>query len=144
MRLAASLLLIVSIGAGIVPLSRADETITCPKRAEVSGGTIAGKSAPEGFESFVVPTSVLLSGVTVFDGPPKDGASLKPTTVSAHGASIKWDLQGATDRGTWVSCDYANGLVRLVRKLDQPASVCAATIKKSGSPRMMEASFRCK
>jgi hypothetical protein len=144
MRNAASVILVVSVGLGAVTHGHAEETITCPKRAQVGAGAIVSENSPDGFEAFVPSTSLLLTGVTVFDGPPKEGASLKPTKISANGASIQWVLEGATEYGTWVSCDYANGLVRLVKKLVQPIAVCSATLTKSGSPRTLEAGFRCK
>lgn len=122
----------------------ADESIVCPRRADVGSGSVAAKSTPEGFEPFVADASLLLTGVSVFDGPPQEGATLVPTAETGKGTTIRWDLEGASPVGTWVSCDHAYGVYRLVRKLKSPVAICTASVKRSGSPSFLDANFRCR
>jgi hypothetical protein len=121
-----------------------DEISVCKTKVSISNGTLAPSNLPAGFQLFVPDTPVFLSGVSVFDGPPAEGALLKPTSISPHGESVVWELSPSSSAGTWISCDYADGLVRLVKKLEQPAADCTATISKTRPPKGIEARFLCK
>ena len=118
------------------------EEVQCPKRMNVASGSIVSPDLPSGYRAMVSNTAVSLSGVTVFDGPPEEEASLKPS-FAASGESFKWVFDGGNERGIWISCDYASGLVRFVKKVSGPVSACTATVRKKDSGRSLEARFYC-
>jgi hypothetical protein len=134
--------LLLAAGAG--ELCFAEENIVCPSKARLASGSVATEDVPPGYKTFVSNTTVGVSGVTVFDGPPEDGAALKPSASSSNGETITWRFEGSYEKGKWVSCDYANGLIRLVRQIGEPTTSCTATVKKTGPYKRIEAKFTCK
>jgi hypothetical protein len=63
-----------------------------------------------------------VAGVTIFDGPPAQQASLVPDSEKQVADNIiqVWQLP-KSDRGYWLQCNYANTTAQVVRRL--PASV---------------------
>jgi hypothetical protein len=63
-----------------------------------------------------------VAGVTIFDGPPAQQASLVPDSEKPVGDHIiqVWQLPNS-DRGYWLQCNYANTTSQISRRL--PASV---------------------
>jgi len=63
-----------------------------------------------------------VAGVTIFDGPPAQQASLVPDSEKQVADNIiqVWQLP-KSDRGYWLQCNYANTTAQIVRRL--PASV---------------------
>ncbi|HXN11764.1 MAG TPA: STY0301 family protein [Candidatus Acidoferrales bacterium] len=63
-----------------------------------------------------------VAGVTIFDGPPAEQASLVPDNQKAVGDDIiqTWQLPNSS-RGYWLQCNYANTTAQLARRL--PASI---------------------
>ena len=63
-----------------------------------------------------------VEGVTIFDGPPAEQASLVPDNQKTVGDNILqvWQLP-KSNRGYWIQCNYANTTAQIVRRL--PASV---------------------
>lgn len=63
-----------------------------------------------------------VAGVTIFDGPPTQQASLVPDSEKQVGDNIIqiWQLP-TSDRGYWLQCNYANATSQISRRL--PASV---------------------
>ena len=75
----------------------------------------------EGQENY--PTE--LSGLTVFDGPPEELASLVPDGDSEDGKTTteSWTL-AANPRGYWITCHYASTTVTLTQRLPDSAARC--------------------
>ncbi len=63
-----------------------------------------------------------IAGVTIFDGPPAEQASLVPDNEQTTKTAViqTWKL-AKSDRGYWLQCDYANTTAQIYRRL--PASV---------------------
>jgi len=63
-----------------------------------------------------------VAGVTIFDGPPAEQASLVPDNQKTAGDNIiqTWQLPNSS-RGYWLQCNYANTTAQIARRL--PASV---------------------
>ena len=144
MRIATLVFLALLLAVDSVDLCFAGEDIVCPDKVRLASGSVAPEDVPAGYKPFVSDTTVGLTGVTVFDGPPEDGAALKPSAESSNGETIKWLFEGSYEKGKWVSCDYANGLIRLVRQIREPTSSCTATVRRKGPYKTIEAKFTCK
>lgn len=121
----------------------ASEDMICPNSVRLASGNIVSEDVPPGYKPFVSSSMLRLTGVTIFEGQPENGAALKPSSVSSNGESIKWNLDGNTE-GIWISCDYANGLIRLVRNIGETNSSCTAIIKKTEPYKIFDAKFICK
>lgn len=122
----------------------AEEKLICPSRVRLASGSVVSEDVPPGYTPFVPGGVARLTGVTVFDGPPEDGAALKPSSISSSGERVKWVFEGTYEKGKWISCDYEKGLITLVRQVAEPASTCAATIKKTKPYNNLEAGFSCR
>jgi hypothetical protein len=74
---------------------------------------------------------VELAGVTVFDGPPEQLASLVPDAGAdtADTTSDIWNLE-ANERGYWLTCHYASTTVTLTRQLPATATRCEVVYEK--------------
>jgi len=125
-------------------LCYAGENMICPDKVRLASGSVVSEDVPPGYKSLVSPSIVRLTGVTVFDGPPEDGAVLKPASFSRNGERIKWIFGGTNEKGKWISCDYADGLIRLVKQIGDPTSYCTATIEKTEPHKTLDAKITCK
>jgi hypothetical protein len=121
----------------------AQETVTCPKTTTIQSAKVETGNAA-GLVPYVTNSTIRLTGVSVFDGPPNEGAALIPSTVAAKGSRISWNLSEAHVREGWVSCDYAEGAVRLARKVGSATATCVAVIQASSPDRAFGARFECK
>lgn len=124
--------------------SYSDDVRICPDRIRLTSGIINTEDIPSGYKPLIASSSILLTGANMFDGPPEEGAVLKPFLVSANGAVIKWILDGPYENGKWLSCDYADGLIRLVTKAKDATTTCVATIKASKPHNILTIRFDCK
>jgi hypothetical protein len=144
MKRATTLVLALLLIMGAAEFCFAGEDIVCPNRVRLASGNVVPEDVPSGYKTFVSDTPVGLTGVSVFDGPPEDGAALKPSSVTSHEEIIRWRFEGSYEKGKWASCDYANGLIRLTRQVQEPTSSCTAAVRKSGPHKTIEAKFTCK
>lgn len=66
-----------------------------------------------------------IAGVTVFDGPPAEQASLAPDQEKTRGNDViqTWQLP-KSDRGYWLQCNYANTTAQVSRRLPAGARQC--------------------
>jgi hypothetical protein len=66
-----------------------------------------------------------VAGVTIFDGPPAQQASLVPDSEKTVGDNIiqVWQLPNS-DRGYWLQCNYANTTSQISRRLPASFSRC--------------------
>ncbi len=114
-------------------LACAGETFTCPDYLALNASPLTGVSLPADARALVAPGRVWLSGASLFDGPPEEQASLVPDNADSDGPSL-WTLASSSPSGYWLSCDYANGLVRITRQLAANSSRCTATASPAGNP----------
>ena len=133
------------LSGGAASAVAATEKHECIARIMLTAGSVEVDQVAAGFSPIISKTSIALTGVSLFDGPPDEGAMLKPISVmaTASGSRIKWDLAGGDARGTWIACDYSDGLIRLVRRLSDVHEFCSAATRKSHVRTGIEARFVC-
>jgi hypothetical protein len=122
----------------------ATEHIVCPSAIRLDKATVAVDAVPAGFQPMVSKSATGITGVSAYDGPAEEGAALKPTSEGAKDGSAEWHFAGSFPRGKWISCDYAKGLLRLTRRVEDGTSVCSASIRKMPPYGKLEASFSCR
>lgn len=110
---------------------------TPPAQASSSASSTTGD-----LDLFVPDSLLRLTGVSVYDGPPKEGAMLKP--AADDGSAVLWQLNLATGVQAWVSCDYANGIAKLVKSMPDATRQCSATVTKVPLPTGLKATLRCR
>jgi hypothetical protein len=66
-----------------------------------------------------------LAGVTIFEGPPAEQASLVPDNEKTVGDNViqTWRLT-RSDRGYWLQCNYANTTAQIARRLPDSIARC--------------------
>lgn len=104
--------------------------VSCPDHLELPYQSLPIVNTHPDFGAITFNTRVWLSGVTLFDGAPSSGASLVPTSVSPKGEVITWKLEKPPEETTWLTCDYADGVVRLTRNVGPKLSTCTANVKE--------------
>lgn len=59
-------------------------------------------------------------------------ADLKPslTRKTAGGTIVTWVFEGAYPQGKWLSCEYANGVVSLAKRVVDATNECSITYKR--------------
>jgi len=131
------------IAIGINPgLCFASDLYNCPSTVRLTTAAIAPEDLPAGYEPLVSSALIRLSGNNLYDGPPKEGAALKPT--SAKGNVTTWVLPGKYPQGVWISCDYAEGLVKTVARTRDSVATCVATTEKVKPHNTLAVRFVCK
>lgn len=111
---------------------------TCPQKIEVEQrvGVI-----PEGWEAALATTTVSLTSVTFFDGPPAERASLKYDSEDQQKRDrvAFWNLPPNV-RGYWISCGYENTTAVVSRRLPESIRSCAVTYgrRKRGAAGLPE------
>jgi hypothetical protein len=90
-----------------------------------------------------------IAGVTVFDGPPAQQASLVPDNDKTYEQIVvqTWQLP-KSDRGYWLQCNYANTTAQISRPLPADVSRCDVTYERNmffggGGGRVVR-SVKCK
>ena len=130
-------------GFGATGYCWSGETMMCPSTVRVASGLIEPKDVPVGFRPIISNLSERLSGGSVFDGPPEQGGSLKPFSSSEKSHRAKWIFAKEAKYEVWISCDYANGLIRLVKRVQEPVASCTAVFNKTGATSVLEGKFMC-
>ncbi len=120
----------------------ASDSYNCPSTVRLASGSVAPEDLPAGYESLVSSSIIRLSGNNLYDGPPKEGASLKPTSSKDNVAT--WILPGKYPQGVWISCDYAEGLVKIVARTRDSVTSCVATTEKVKPHNTLAVRFVCK
>ncbi len=108
----------------------AGELLVCPATLSLVSGVVNPENIPPDYLPVISKGVVRLSGDNMFDGHPNNGVALKPSKSSAGYQKNTWVFEGEYPAGKWFSCDYAEGLIRLTRKLQEPVSQCTDTVKK--------------
>lgn len=128
----------------LTPTAFAEDSCLCPDKVRLTSAVVAPEDVPPGFTPLVSGSIVRLSGVSVFDGPPEEGAMLKPTSSGLKGRRTLWTLSPASPQGTWISCDYAQGLIRLVKPIGTTPTSVTALIDMTGPTTITRATFTWK
>lgn len=89
-----------------------------------------------------------LMGVTFYEGPPSEGASLvyDQTSKSAKTWTATWKLTANQGRGYWIACAYTNTNAFLYKKLRGGLVECRVTYDRSVSTAGLPTvrAIRCK
>jgi hypothetical protein len=118
--------------AAICPVGQAlGGEVQCPATIAVDQkitNTPAGWTA--GYNGF---TNELAS-LTVYDGPPEEGASLvySDQKMVADSVTQIWQL-APNDRGNWITCGYSNTAAQLAQKIPGDVTRCEATFERNVS-----------
>ena len=113
-----AILLLMAAAAGA-------EDIRCPER--ISTNQTLAQNVP-GWTDQRDGTPNILAGVTFYDGPPKELASLAPDESHAKGKVIaSWDLTPNPGREYWLACSYAGTRIALARPLPKELRSCTVT-----------------
>jgi hypothetical protein len=115
-------LILIGFACSIAPAYFAQAESACP--ATVAVEQKASSPSPDwavsysGYETAV-------AGVTIFDGPPAQQASLVPDSEKPSGDNIIqiWQLP-KSDRGYWIQCNYANTTAQISRRLPEGVRRC--------------------
>jgi hypothetical protein len=110
---------LVALACAIAAPQLARAESSCPPQVAV--GQKASAPGPEWSVSYSG-YQTAVAGVTIFDGPPSEQASLVPDKEKTSGDNLIqiWQLP-KSDRGYWLQCNYANTTAQISRRL--PASV---------------------
>lgn len=75
----------------------------------------------------------------------KEGALLQATSSRREGKTewLRWNFAHPHTRGKWLSCDYAQGLIRLNLAIGEQAKHCLAKLTHSGKPVKLAVEFVC-
>ena len=121
-------------------------TMTCPSHVKLESVSVKTTEATEGFTSSATRTAQRLTGFNLFDGPPEQEGSLKPTRTirSVSGEISYWKFDAGAADGVWMTCDYAEGAVRLVARVSPSASSCEAVAQRRANPNRLEVRFQCR
>jgi len=108
----------------VVTLAAADE-IRCPDR--ISTTQSLSQAAP-GWTNQVDQTPNILAGVTFFEGPPKEMASLAPDESHVKGRVLaSFALTPGAGSEYWLVCRYAGTRVNVARALPKELRMCTVT-----------------
>lgn len=117
-----TILILVSLGFALVPVHLAWADSACPRTVVVEQR--ASAPTPEWAVSYS-PYETALAGVTIFEGPPAEQASLVPDNEKNSGDNLiqTWRLT-RSDRGYWLQCNYANTTAQISRRLPDGVARC--------------------
>jgi hypothetical protein len=119
---------------------------TCPPALVVEQKTAA--PAPDWSVTYSG-YNTALAGVTIFEGPPAEQASLVPDREQTTSEIVvqTWSL-AKSDRGYWLQCEYANTTAQISRRLPVDVSRCDVTYERNvrfgGEGRRVVKSVSCK
>ncbi len=113
---------LIAFACALAPVNLARAESACPQTIVVEQR--ASAPAPDwtvsysGYETAV-------AGVTIFDGPPAQQASLVPDSEKQVGDNIiqVWQLP-KSDRGYWLQCNYANTTAQISRRMPPSVNRC--------------------
>ncbi|HEY6299869.1 MAG TPA: STY0301 family protein [Candidatus Binatus sp.] len=117
---------LIAFACAIAPVNLVHAESACPativveQRASAPGPDWAVTYS--GYETAV-------AGVTIFDGPPAEQASLVPDNEKTVGDNIiqAWQLP-KSERGYWLQCNYANTTAQISRRLSANVTRCEVVL----------------
>ena len=106
-----------------VSFGDAADTVSCPERIVTSQEL---KSNVAGWTAILDDTPQSLSGITFYDGPPAEKASLVYDQIRhSKGEDVAtWTFAKQEDRRTYLVCSYAGTAVELSRALPPQITTC--------------------
>jgi hypothetical protein len=121
-------LAIVILGSVLIfrVAAAAGQSATCPANVDVHEQL----STPlEGWSATYDNAPHQLAGITFYDGPPKENASLVYDDIakSAGKQIARWHFAPASIRPIWIACRYAATAVVLTKALPATVSGCTVT-----------------
>jgi hypothetical protein len=126
---------LASTGALIFTMSAsASEVLTCPQSIVTNQSTVANDGWIARQESPSRKHALRAAGFT--DGPPEDGAQLKPATAgkTKAGEKVSFAFSGVSPAGIWLECAYADTTVTLSKKIEKTPSACDVNYIKTARP----------
>jgi hypothetical protein len=116
-----TILILVALAAGLA----AAEDVGCPPRISTTQ-TLAQPAA--GWVDKKNTSPNVLAGLTFFDGPPEEQASLAPDESHVKGKLVEsWQLFPNPPRLYWLACIYSGTSITLARPLPKELRTCAVT-----------------
>ena len=103
--------------------SNAADTLSCPATITTRQELTA---IPAGWKPMQDDTPHDLAGITLYDGPPADKASLVYDRIDrAKGVeTATWTFAAKKERPIWLTCSYAGTAVQLARSLPPQTTKC--------------------
>ena len=94
--------------------------------------------------NFSMPLKLTAAGF--MQGGPSMHADLKPysTRKIPGGTAVAWVFQGAYPNGKWLSCEYANGIASLSKRIADTTSECSVMYGGGKSGAYVVRSITCK
>lgn len=110
------------LAGGVLPLFAAD--VHCPETIPVKQTLL---KQFQGWRESASDVPIRLAGVTFYDGPPEQNASLAyDSDNTSHGKRVAvWRFARQVE--TWLACSYAGTNVVLSRRLPRATSICRVT-----------------
>lgn len=109
----------------------AGEELMCPPTIAISQ---KATTPPPGWDVSNQAMRIEVSGVTVYDGPPTELASLRPreeeTADNKFVATWKFHKKGNSGQGYWIECDYTHTNVVLSKRVPDSVGKCSAYFDK--------------
>jgi hypothetical protein len=104
----------------------ASESTNCPDIVDVRQQLT---TSVDGWKPILDDTPHRLAGITFYDGPPEEKASLvnDQTTQAAGKETATWHFSSRADRPIWIACGYAGTAVVLTRMLPPNTNTCSVT-----------------
>ena len=134
----------MALWLGVTSNARAKESLTCPATVRLVSGVVFPEDVPTGFKPIISKSNVRLSGASIFDGPPEQGASLIPVNATEESNFGKWAFYGDTKENVWLSCDYADGFIRLAKHVNKSVSSCTSIAKQPAPKKILSMRFECR
>jgi len=112
------------LAALLLAVPAAAEKIACPAEIKTSAAQLA--TPIDGWTARADSVATQLSGVTFYEGAPKEGGSLAPDDEKHTKAKITatWRLAGMPSSVYWLGCRYANTTLTLERQLPAGTKEC--------------------
>lgn len=139
-------LLALSLALASTAFPAAGLAHACPTQVRLKPATVVVNPPAPAFTPWVSDTALMLTGASAFDGPPEQGAALKPASDKrvAGGSTVVWHFEGKFEAGKWLSCDYAQGLVRLAVQVDAATTRCEARTRINKAPARPAVMLACR
>lgn len=135
----------VALGSSLFsPLNVSADSINCPRQVVVE--SLVVRDVPSGWQSTVGSPSMSLASVGLFDGPPNQNASLRPsatTKQSEDTSRVQWHFEGEFPRGKWLACAYGGQVVLLARELPSGTRQCTVTYTGKRKDASRVSSIEC-
>jgi hypothetical protein len=119
-----AVLLLVTSAALLNGVCHAADSVTCPATI-TTRQELTSKIA--GWMPMTDDTPHNLAGITFYDGPPSEKASLvydKITKTKGEETAV-WNFDSKNERQTWISCSYAGTSIELARTLPPHTTTCS-------------------